>query len=77
MPRAPDLHAGVRAALNGLEDHAIFVGELHQLIQRSLRGIGVDVKGQADFLETDRDVLRDAERAAQIDVTFGGDDNPT
>ena len=63
-PHALHLYAGIRAVLNGLEDHAVFVGEFDQLTERGLRGVGIDIECQADILEADRAAFETASRPA-------------
>src|ERR1700722_14690194 len=55
-----------------LIDDAITLGEFEKLIELVLRHVGVDVQGEADFGAADRRILGDAERAAEIEIAFGG-----
>src|SRR3954454_24257259 len=66
-------HRDLRAVLDGLIDHAIAFGELQQQVELVLRRIGSDLEAQADFLEADRGLLVDTERAAKIQIPFGDD----
>src|ERR1700761_5718776 len=63
----------LRPVLDGLIDHAIALGEFQQQVEFVLRGVSVDIEAQADFREADRGFLVDAERAAKIQIAFGGD----
>src|SRR6266545_7797884 len=69
--RAIHPHLDRRAALERLVDHAVALGELEQLVELVLRRVGLDVEAQADLRETDRRVLGDAERAAEVEIAFG------
>ena len=75
MPISHALHLDVhrRPFGDGLEDHAIALGELEQLVELVLRRVGLDLEGEADRPEADRRVLVDAERAAEIEIALGRD----
>ena len=66
--------AQFRAVVQGLEDDAIALGQLQQLVELLLRRVGVDLEAQADRPEADRRRLVDAERAAEIEIALGLDD---
>src|SRR3981081_3287532 len=57
--------------LDGLVDHAIALGEFQQQIELVLRRVGVDIETQPNLRETDRRLLVDAERAAEIEIALG------
>src|SRR6476661_5939997 len=65
------LHVDRWPALDCLINHAIPLGELKQLIELLLRGIGVEIEAQPDLRKTNRCILGNAERAAEIEITFG------
>ena len=50
---------------------AIPFGQAQQRRHLFVRGIGVERDDEADALEADRDVLGDAERAAEVEIAFG------
>src|SRR5262245_54200231 len=52
--RAIHAHLDRRAALDGLIDHAITLGQLEQLVQLVLRRVGVEVELQPDLRKADR-----------------------
>ena len=58
------------AALDGLIDHAIALGQLEQLIELVLRLIGVDIEAQPDLCKADRRILGNAKRAAKIEIAL-------
>src|SRR5262249_23566348 len=55
------LHVDGRAALDGLINDAIALGELEQLIKLVLRGFGVEIDAQPDLRETNRRIFGNAE----------------
>src|SRR6185437_3860349 len=63
-------HRNLRAVLDGLVDHAITLGEFQQQIEFLLRRVGVDVETETNFRETNRRLLVDAERAAEIQIAL-------
>src|ERR1043166_2421012 len=61
-----------RGRAQRLQHHAVALGELDQLFSLLGRGVGFEVEMQPDFAEPDRSVLRDAERAAEVEIPRGG-----
>src|SRR6185503_7268581 len=55
----------------GLRDDAVTLGQLEERGDLVFRRVGVELEAQADGLEAYRGVLRDAERAAEVEVAFG------
>ena len=49
-PDSVNLYAGLGAVLNRLEDHAITLGDAHELVEPVLTHVGLDVEAQADIL---------------------------
>jgi hypothetical protein len=54
-----------------LQHYTVALGELDQLLQLLGRGVTPQVELQADLAEADWRILRDAERAAEVEVAFG------
>ena len=77
LPARHDLggrrHRQLRLLVDGLEHHAIALGELQQRIDALLRLVGVEIEAQPDRAKADRRILGDAERAAEIEVALGRD----
>src|ERR1700722_16236552 len=71
VSHAVEAYLDGRAALDGLIDHAVALGELEELVELLLLGVGVDRKGEPDLRKADRRVLGDAEGAAEIEVALG------
>jgi hypothetical protein len=65
-------HHRLRTVLDRLENHAVPIGELEQLVELFLRCVGLDVKTQPDLLEADRHSFGHAERATQITAELIG-----
>jgi hypothetical protein len=59
--------------LDGLIDDAVALGQLQQLVELFLRGVGVDGEAQPDLREADQGVLGDAKGTAEIEVALGAD----
>ena len=59
------------ALAQGLVHDAVALGELEQLGDRGLVGVGVQREREPDRPEADRRVAVDAERAAEVDVALG------
>ena len=66
MPCPVQLHRGLGAVLDGLEDHAVAVGELDQLVETALRRVGVET--QAYLLEADQHAFGDVYRSASASL---------
>src|SRR5713226_9383645 len=62
-----------RPFVDGLEHHAIALGELHQRVDLLRARVAVDVKIEANRAETHGGVLGHAQRAAEIEVALGAD----
>jgi hypothetical protein len=52
-------------------DDAVAQGELEQLVELLVRGVGVQIEAQLDRLEPDRHLPVDGERAAEVEVALG------
>src|SRR5947209_13435562 len=70
LRRPPDTGGGDRRGAEGLEDHAVALRELQELVELLRPGVGVELEGEADLAEADRRVLGDAERAAEVEVAL-------
>ena len=68
--RPIQLHLDRRPGCQRLIDHAIALCELEQLIELVLRGLGFDVKAQPDLRKSDRRIFRNAQCAAEIEISF-------
>src|SRR3569623_3748640 len=64
------LHVHGRAGFYGLEDDAISLRELQELVEIVLGRLGRDIEAQPHLAEADRRILGDTERAAEIEVTL-------
>ena len=53
-----------------LQHHTIALGELHERVELVLRRVGVELEVEPDVGEADRRVLRDAERAAKVEIAL-------
>ena len=68
-PIEPYVHR--RPVFYCLINDAIAFGELEQLMELFLRRIGIEFEPQPDLRETNRRVLGNAERTAEIEIAFG------
>ena len=61
------------AAADGLQHHAVALGQLQQARELLVVGLGVDREPQPDGAEADRRLAVDAERAADVELALGLD----
>ena len=57
--------------IDGLEHHAVALGQLDECVDALLRFIGVETEIEPDGAEADRRILCHAQRAAKIEIAFG------
>src|SRR6478752_7337547 len=67
---SPPADRDVRRVHQRLVDDAVALGEAQQRRQLLIRRVGIQRELQANVPEADRGVLRDAERAAEVEVTL-------
>src|SRR5215813_2497324 len=69
-PLHPDLHR--RAIADRLINNAVTLRQLEKLIELVPPRVGIEVEAEPDLRKAHWCVLGDAERAAEVEVAFGG-----
>src|SRR6185437_16559025 len=67
----PPCHLKLRRLPQRLVDDAVAFGQADERRQLLVAGVGLQIEVEGDALETDRDIRRDAQCAAKVELALG------